>query len=190
MANTLLMPKATAVWLVDNTALSFEQIAQFCGLHPLEVKAIADGESAQGIKGMDPIMTGQLTREEIAKGVADKNHRLHAVGPEGPGAGIEAQGAALHAAVEAPGPAERDPVAGAQPSGTEGRADLAAGRHDQVDDRADPRPQALERLEPGADGPGDARPLLADRPRPRGATAPPRAASRRRRSATRCCPPR
>src|SRR5690606_27550487 len=49
MANTLLMPKATAVWLVDNTALSFEQIAQFCGLHPLEVKAIADGESAQGI---------------------------------------------------------------------------------------------------------------------------------------------
>ena len=67
MANTLLMPKATAVWLVDNTALSFDQIAQFCGLHPLEVKAIADGESAQGIKGMDPIMTGQLTRDEIAR---------------------------------------------------------------------------------------------------------------------------
>ena len=82
MANTLLMPKATAVWLVDNTALSFEQIAQFCGLHPLEVKAIADGESAQGIKGMDPIMTGQLTREEIAKGVADKNHRLHLSDPK------------------------------------------------------------------------------------------------------------
>ncbi|MEI5678766.1 MULTISPECIES: DUF1013 domain-containing protein [unclassified Mesorhizobium] len=76
MANTLLMPKATAVWLVDNTALSFEQIAQFCGLHPLEVKAIADGESAQGIKGMDPIMTGQLTREEIARGEKDGNHRL------------------------------------------------------------------------------------------------------------------
>ena len=82
MANTLLMPKATAVWLVDNTGLSFEQIAQFCGLHPLEVKAIADGESAQGIKGMDPIMTGQLTREEIAKGVADKNHRLHLSDPK------------------------------------------------------------------------------------------------------------
>ena len=82
MANTLLMPKATAVWLVDNTALSFEQIAQFCGLHPLEVKAIADGESAQGIKGMDPIMTGQLTREEIAKGEADKNHRLHLSDPK------------------------------------------------------------------------------------------------------------
>jgi hypothetical protein len=82
MANTLLMPKATAVWLVDNTALSFEQIAQFCGLHPLEVKAIADGESAQGIKGMDPIMTGQLSREEIAKGVADPNHRLKLLDPK------------------------------------------------------------------------------------------------------------
>ena len=55
MANTLLMPKATAVWLVDNTALSFDQISAFCKLHPLEVKSIADGEFAQGIKGLDPI---------------------------------------------------------------------------------------------------------------------------------------
>jgi hypothetical protein len=70
------MPKATAVWLVDNTALSFDQIAQFCKLHPLEVKAIADGESAQGIKGLDPVITGQLSREEIAKGEADPEHRL------------------------------------------------------------------------------------------------------------------
>ena len=76
MANTLLMPKATAVWLVDNTALTFEQIAQFCTLHPLEVKAIADGESAQGIKGMDPVITGQLGRDEIAKGEADPRYRL------------------------------------------------------------------------------------------------------------------
>jgi hypothetical protein len=82
MANTLLMPKATAVWLVDNTALSFDQIAQFCTLHPLEVKAIADGESAQGIKGMDPIMTGQLTREEIARGEKDPNHRLKLSDPK------------------------------------------------------------------------------------------------------------
>ncbi len=82
MANTLLMPKATAVWLVDNTALSFDQIAQFCHLHPLEVKAIADGESAQGIKGMDPVITGQLTREEIARGEADKNHRLKLSDPK------------------------------------------------------------------------------------------------------------
>jgi hypothetical protein len=76
MANPLLMPKATAVWLVDNTALSFDQIAQFCKLHPLEVKAIADGESAQGIKGLDPINTGQLTREEIAKAESDSNYQL------------------------------------------------------------------------------------------------------------------
>ena len=76
MATSLLMPKATAVWLVDNTALSFEQIAQFCKLHTLEVKAIADGESAQGIKGLDPIQTGQLTRDEVAKGVADPEHKL------------------------------------------------------------------------------------------------------------------
>ena len=62
-----LMPKATAVWLVENTALSFDQIADFCKLHPLEVKAIADGDAAQGIKGLDPVLTGQLTREEIEK---------------------------------------------------------------------------------------------------------------------------
>jgi len=76
MAQQLLMPKATAVWLVDNTALSFDQIAQFCRLHPLEVKAIADGESAQGIKGLDPIATGQLSRDEIARGEANPNHKL------------------------------------------------------------------------------------------------------------------
>ncbi|MDW5315754.1 DUF1013 domain-containing protein [Rhizobium sp. PL01] len=76
MAQQLLMPKATAVWLVDNTALSFEQIATFCKLHPLEVKAIADGESAQGIKGLDPIATGQLSRDEIARAESNPNHKL------------------------------------------------------------------------------------------------------------------
>jgi hypothetical protein len=77
MSNTpLLMPKATAVWLVDNTSLTFEQIADFCKLHPLEVKAIADGEAAQGIKGMDPVITGQLSREEIARAEGDPAHRL------------------------------------------------------------------------------------------------------------------
>lgn len=74
--NTPLMPKATAVWLVENTALSFEQIAAFCRLHPLEVKAIADGEAAQGIKGLDPLMTGQLTREEVERAQKDPKHRL------------------------------------------------------------------------------------------------------------------
>jgi hypothetical protein len=66
-----LMPKATAVWLLDNTALAFDQIAEFCKLHPLEVKAIADGDAAQGIKGMDPIVTGQLTREQITEAEAN-----------------------------------------------------------------------------------------------------------------------
>ena len=64
---TPLMPKATAVWLIDNTALTFDQIALFCGLHPLEVKGIANGDVAQGIKGMDPISSGQLTRSEIER---------------------------------------------------------------------------------------------------------------------------
>jgi len=62
-----LMPKATAVWLVENTALTFDQIADFCGLHVLEVKGIADGDVAQGIKGMDPIVSGQLSRTEIER---------------------------------------------------------------------------------------------------------------------------
>lgn len=82
MSNQLLMPKATAVWLVDNTALSFEQIAGFCKLHPLEVKAIADGEAAQGIKGLDPINTGQLSRDEIAAAEADANHVLKLSDPK------------------------------------------------------------------------------------------------------------
>jgi hypothetical protein len=72
----LLMPKATAVWLVENTSLTFEQIAELCGLHVLEVKGIADGDVAQGIKGMDPISTGQLTREEIARGEEDHDYHL------------------------------------------------------------------------------------------------------------------
>ena len=71
-----LMPKATAVWLVENTSLTFEQIADFCKLHPLEVKGIADGEVAAGIKGHDPITSGQLVREEIAAGEKDKAHHL------------------------------------------------------------------------------------------------------------------
>lgn len=76
MSNAPLMPKATAVWLVENTSLSFDQIAHFCQLHPLEVKGIADGEVAAGIRGHDPITSCQLTREEIAKGEADPEHRL------------------------------------------------------------------------------------------------------------------
>ena len=81
MAEAPLMPKATAVWLVDNTALTFEQIADFCGLHALEVKGIADGEVAAGIKGIDPIAGGQLTREEIDKGQGEASYRLRLADP-------------------------------------------------------------------------------------------------------------
>ncbi len=76
MSNAPLMPKATAVWLVENTSLTFDQIAEFCKLHPLEVKGIADGEVAAGIKGHDPVTSNQLTREEIARGEANESHRL------------------------------------------------------------------------------------------------------------------
>ena len=74
----ILYPKATAVWLVDNTSLTFEQIADFCVLHPLEVEAIADGEAARDIRGADPIANGQLTREELDKAGADPKYRLKA----------------------------------------------------------------------------------------------------------------
>jgi hypothetical protein len=76
MSQTPLMPKATAVWLIDNTALTFEQIADFCKLHPLEVKGIADGEVAGGIKGMDPVISGQLSRDEIAKAEANSQYMM------------------------------------------------------------------------------------------------------------------
>lgn len=67
MSDLPLLPKATAVWLVDNTTLTFSQIADFCGMHDLEIAGIADGEVAIGIKGLDPVTKGQLTREEIAR---------------------------------------------------------------------------------------------------------------------------
>jgi len=71
-----LMPKATAVWLVENTALTFEQIAEFCNLHPLEVQAIADGEVNTGIQGLDPIINGMLTQEEIDRCSEKTDRRL------------------------------------------------------------------------------------------------------------------
>jgi hypothetical protein len=70
------MPKATAVWLIENTTLNFEQIADFCGLHPLEVQGIADDEVAIGIVGQDPTANGQLTREEIERCQKDPGSRL------------------------------------------------------------------------------------------------------------------
>ncbi len=82
MSTGLLMPKATAVWLVENTSLTFDQIADFCNLHPLEVKGIADGEVATGIKGADPVNMGQLSREEIERAQNDPAHKLRLAPPK------------------------------------------------------------------------------------------------------------
>jgi hypothetical protein len=79
MSDQILYPKATAVWLVDNTSMSFEQIADFCGLHHLEVKGIADGEVARDIRGADPIANGQLSREELEKAEGDPKYRMKAL---------------------------------------------------------------------------------------------------------------
>ncbi len=76
MSDKPLMPKATAVWLVENTKISFKQIADFCNLHELEVKGIADGDVAKGIKAYNPILAGQLTRDEIEKASTDVNKPL------------------------------------------------------------------------------------------------------------------
>jgi uncharacterized protein len=76
MSRIPLMQKATAVWLVENTVLTFKQIAEFCHLHELEVKGIADGDVATGVRGLDPVTGGQLTREEIARAEADVNAKL------------------------------------------------------------------------------------------------------------------
>ena len=76
MSNKPFMPKATAVWLVENTKISFKQIADFCSLHELEVKGIADGDVAKGIKAYNPILAGQLTREEIELSSKDANRPL------------------------------------------------------------------------------------------------------------------
>lgn len=76
MTANVLMPKATAVWLIENTSLAFNQIADFCALHPLEVQGIANEDVAKGIRGVDPIAGGFLSREEIARGEADETYKL------------------------------------------------------------------------------------------------------------------
>ena len=73
------MPKATAIWLVDNTSLSFRQIGDFCGMHELEIKGIADGEVGAGIKGLNPITSGQLTKEEIDRCVSSEEEDLRII---------------------------------------------------------------------------------------------------------------
>ena len=76
MTNAPLMPMATAVWLVENTSLTFRQIAEFCKLHEVEIQGIADGEVAKGIVGYNPVIAGQLTKEEINLSSKDENRPL------------------------------------------------------------------------------------------------------------------
>ncbi|HLZ66726.1 MAG TPA: cell cycle transcriptional regulator TrcR [Aliidongia sp.] len=87
-----LMPKATAVWLVEHTSLSFDQIAAFCGLHALEVQAIADGEVATMMQGLDPIANGQITKAEITRCEADPSLRLKLAAGAHPVAGSKQKG--------------------------------------------------------------------------------------------------
>ena len=170
MSNAPLMPKATAVWLLDNTALTFDQVADFTKMHPLEIRAIADGDAAQGIKGIGPDFQRAIDPRGDREGREGPEPSPQARGEQGgAAAGRQEEGPALHAGVAPPRAAERDPVAGAQSSRVEGRADHAPRRHHQDHDRERARPHPLECLDLDADGPGDARPVLADRTRFRGA---------------------
>jgi len=88
-----LMPKATAVWLVENTALTFKQIADFCGLHELEIQAIADGEVAVGMQGLDPVQSGELTQAELDRCIADSTAVMKAAKPTLPQPKAKTKGA-------------------------------------------------------------------------------------------------
>ena len=168
MATPLLMPKATAVWLVDNTALSFEQIAAFCSLHPLEVQGVADGDVAGGIMGVNPIQNGQLTREEIEKAEADPSYRLKLSEPK-----------VRVAAAKRKGP-RYTPISrrNERPNAIK----WLLRNHPEMKDAQIMRlvgttKSTIDSVREGthwntanitADGPGDARPVQPDRPRSRG----------------------
>ena len=157
-----LMPKATAVWLVDNTALTFEQIADFCGLHPLEVKGIADEDVAKGIKGQDPVATGQLTREQIAEAEKDPKKRLKMAPAKHKMPNVRLKRAPRYTPVS-----KRQDKPDAvywiirnHPEFTDSRHHQA-DRHHQGHHRQDPRALALERRQHQGGGSGDPGPLLA-----------------------------
>ena len=123
-----LMPKATAVWLIEKTALTFTQIADFCGMHPLEVQAIADGEVAQGIVGYDPVANAQVTMDDIKRCEADPEARLKLIPPSQ--RRQEAQRRPLHAGGQAQRPAGRDRLPAAQlPAALRGAGHQAARHH-------------------------------------------------------------
>ena len=119
MTSNVLMPKATAVWLIENTSLSFNQIAEFCGLHPLEVQGIANEDVAKGIRGVDPIAGGFLSREEIAKGEADETYKLQRARAKAHrAAASEAPRRPLHADRPPPGSPRRDRLVLEEPPGS------------------------------------------------------------------------
>ena len=175
-----LMPKATAVWLVENTSLSFEQIAEFCGLHLLEVKGIADGDVAQGIKGMDPVTSGQLTREEIEEAEARPRATSCSSPSRRSSCRRDAQAARARATrrsrAATTGPNAVLWLLRNHPELKDSQIMRLVGTTKptiaQIRDRTHWNSPNLD-----AAGPGDARPLLADRSRRRGeeGRAPPRA---------------
>ena len=114
-----LMPKATAVWLVENTALTFEQIGEFCGMHALEVQAIADGEVAAGMQGRDPVAAGELTQAEIERCSRRPGRPAAAGRPSGSVTGSAAEGRPLHAGGEAAGSPGRHRLAAEELSGAD-----------------------------------------------------------------------
>ena len=152
-----LMPKATAVWLVENTTLTFEQIAAFCGLHPLEVKAIADGEVAGGMVGLDPIANGQLTKEEIERAEKDENARLRLLSPATvPEPVARSKGPRYTPVAKRQDRPDAIAWLRQQSSRTVGRPGRQAGRHHQADHRRGARPHPLEHPEHQAAQPGPA----------------------------------
>ena len=175
MSNAPLMPKATAVWLVENTSLTFDQIAEFCKLHPLEVKGIADGEVASGIRGHDPITSGQLTREEIERGEKNSSYQLKLAVTK-----VRLPEAKRHRGPRYTPLSRRQDRPNAilwlvrnHPELKDAQIMRLAGTTKSTIAR-DPRPHPLEFGGADAAGPGDARPVLADRPRFRGRSARPR----------------
>ena len=134
-----LMAKATAVWLVDNTTISFKQIADFCDLHELEVQGIADGDVATGVKGFDPIANNQLVQEEIDAAEKNPLHKLKLKHNPAAERGREASRSALHTAFQAPGSPCSYPLAGQVSSRIERWPGLKACGYDQTDYSGDPR---------------------------------------------------
>src|SRR6266567_2089545 len=165
MSDKPLMPKATAVWLIDNTSLTFEQIAEFVGMHPLEVKGIADEDVAKGIKGIDPIAAGQLTHEQVEQAEKDPELKLKMAPAKYKMPHIKAKKTPRYTPVSKRQDKPDAILVAAQPSRIDRCRYHEADRHHQSDDRENPRSRSLEFPEYQGCGSGDAWSVLADRAR-------------------------